>query len=167
MSRQLTVSMSILRDLMFGFDVVADIRAQSLIRPDPYAPIVVPKAVGKLLDDLNTDGLFHIIHFDAHSEVWHKNHWMDSNSRRWELIAKSSKASDAYNARCAEQNARQQKLAAIKSLIIHMWSALEAAPLEEELHKLAVTLSKFQRQQCNTIPGLEKILYGQSDSTSG
>lgn len=160
MSRQITVTLGILRDLMFGFDQLADITAQSLHRPDPYAPIIVPKAVGKLLEDLNTDGLFHIAHFDLHSEVWHRQHWQDSNSRRWELVAKAAASSEAYAARQAELNDRQQKLDRIKELIIKQWSAFEAAPMDNELHKLAVTLSRFQREQCKIIPGLEEILYG-------
>lgn len=154
--------MSILRDLIFGFDSCANIKAQSLVRPDPYAPLIVPKAVGKLLDDLNTDSLFHIIHFDIHSEVWHRQHWQDSNSRRWEVIAKAARSSEAYNAKLAEQNARSAKLAAVKLLIIKTWSAMDTAPLEAELHKLAVTLSNFPREQCSVIPGLEDILYGQA-----
>ena len=162
MSRQITLTLGILRDLMFGFDALADVRAESVTDsgPETYFPVIVPKAIGKLLDDLNTDNLFVIFHFDEHSEVWHRQHWQDSNSRRWQLVIKAAASSEEYLARQAEITARQMKLAAIKQLITKQWSAFEAPLMDSELNKLALTLSRFPREQCNLIPGLLEILYG-------
>lgn len=168
MSRQITVSMSLLRDLMFGFDSLADITAQSVTNagPETYFPIIIPKEVGKILSELNTDKLFHIHHFPTHSEVWHVKHWADSNSRRWELISKSAADTETWNLRQQEVADRNNKILKIKELITARMPAFAAKSMEPQLLTMAITLSRMPAEQCDIIPGLKEILYGSTNTTT-
>jgi len=160
MSRQITISLNILRDFIWGFDQLADITAQSVTaQAEVYFPIIVPKELGNLLNDLNTDNLFHIIQYPTHAEVWHRKHWEDSSSRRWELVRSCNVATEEHNARAELQRQQTTKINRIKELIKTQMRAFAAPGMEGPLLNMALAVSKLSKDQCHLIPGLVDILW--------
>jgi hypothetical protein len=161
MPRDITISLELLRDLMFDFNSLAEIRAQSVTDagPEVYAPKIVPKELGKIIEALNTDDLFVIFHFDHHSEIWHKGHWADSNSRRWLLITKANASIVQWNERMEIESARLSKLRKIKDCICAAMPAFADKAMESNLHNMAIALSKAPRELTDRVPGLTDIMY--------
>lgn len=165
MSRQITLTTLILRELMFEFPELSNIRAQSITNagPEVYCPRIVPREIGKILEELNTDGLFQIFLFPSHAEVWHRDHWMDSNSRRWQLVMAANKSVQEWNDRHQEEEVRRSKISAIKAVILKWSPHYGDKSMTATLHDLAVALSKAPPEVAEKIPGLHDILYGQTN----
>lgn len=166
MSRQITISLEILRDLIFEFNYLSEIRCQSVTDagPETYFPKIIPKELGKVIESLNTDDLFVIFHYDHHSEIWHKAHWQDSNSRRWSLIKASQISIEVFNERQQIEDTRRTKLHAIKECIIKTMPAFNDKAMSDTLHNMAVALSKSPKELAEKVPGLVDILFPSDDS---
>lgn len=162
MSRQITLPLETLRDLIFGFDGLASIDYQSVTtRAEVYFPVIIPRPLGDILEELNTDNLFVIKSYPTHSEVWHRRHWDDSASRRWDIIAKSAAATKAYDELQLAAAAKADKITKIKTIITNQpnMAGLADTRFAAQLHNMAVAMLNMDRETCRLFPGLEEILY--------
>lgn len=165
MSRQVTLSLELVRSLMFEFEQLAAFRALSVTDrgSEVYFPKLVPAELGRILEELNTDNLFHIVHYPSHSEVWDRRHWLDSVSYRWKRIEESNVKLAAYNERAEQLAAKRAKVELIKQVILKWVPAYGLAAMREQLASLAYTLSTASAETAKQIPGLYEALYGEEN----
>ena len=165
MSRQITLSMELIRSLMFEFEGLANLRCLSVTDrgSEVYFPKIIPRELGNILEELNTDGLFYIVHYPSHSEVWHKSHWLDSVSYRWKRIEESNVKLAQYNERSAQLAAKRAKVEQVKQVILKWVPAYGLPIMKEQLASLAYTLSTANEETAKQIPGLYEVLYGEEN----
>jgi len=165
MSRQITLSLELVRSLMFEFESLAHLKALSVTDSgsEVYFPRIIPRELGGVLEELNTDNLFHIVHYPSHSEIWHKNHWMDSVSRRWKLIEDSQVKSAAYNERAEQLAAKRAKVKIVEAVILKWVPLYGHHSMATQLSSLAYTLATASPETAKQIPGLHEALYGEEN----
>lgn len=158
---------------MFEFEQLAGLRSLSTTDrgPETYFPKLIPRELGQLFEEFNTDNLFYIVHYPSHSEIWHKSHWLDSNSYRWKRIEDSNVKLATYNERAEQLAAKRAKVDQVKQVILKWVPAYGLPVMKEQLASLAYTLSSADSNTAKQIPGLYEILYGEEnreqDNTTG
>lgn len=162
----ITLPLETVRDLIFGFDQYWGIKPSSFIRNDSMIPpVIVPKQLGKILDELNslyTDTKpFHIIHYEQHTEVWSYEHWRLSDSKRWHQALHSEERARIHNEANLLANRIQAKRQAIKEILVNTMSYMNRKDQTIPLSKMIdFFMSSPPKEFCDQIPGMTEVVYG-------
>lgn len=150
---------------MFEFESLAHLKALSVTDrgSEVYFPRIIPRELGGVLEELNTDNLFHIVHYPSHSEIWHKNHWNDSISKRWKLLEDLQVKSDERNARAIELRLKRWKVQTAEQVILKWCPFYGHQSMATQLSSLAYTLANASPETAKQIPGLHEALYGEEN----
>lgn len=157
----ITLPLKTLADLLFrAFDCQWGERCLSHAKGDSLFPIRVPKTLGKLLEDQDTDErkVFHIIHFPTHSEVWRMDWWMLSASRREEILQRSEARSAEYLAQKAIDDRTNSRYTVIRQYLCANHPIYANRNMAGVLHNLCFVLARAEDSTISQLPGLPELL---------
>lgn len=150
------LTLAALRCLMWEFPDYAHIISQSLSRGDTYAPKIAPREFHDIIRHIDPDGVvFHIEVFAAHCEVWHAEHWQRSDSRRHQIITRSTERADLQRKQQQEIASSECRIAVLTELR-RLMPMLDDNTVQQFATQLSVAPDYFFEN--NRFPTIKRIV---------